>query len=69
MTVLGVLSSSEAFLNFLKEFAERKSFSEIRDDDQGLVTMTMSVLLSQTSMIHWIASGPIHYIHWIVKLF
>ena len=45
MTVLEIISSSETFLeitlSFLKEFAERKSYSEIRDDYQELVMLTM----------------------------
>ena len=70
--VLVVISSSKAFLetalSFLKKFAERKSFSEIRDDDQELVMLTMVDLLSQSSVIHWRAPGPFSYTHRIVKL-
>src|SRR6218665_1067745 len=72
MTVLEVISSSETFLettlSFLKEFAERKSYSEIRDDYQELVMLTMVNLPRQSSIIHWIASGSFHYTQWIAKL-
>src|SRR6218665_912932 len=72
MTVLEVISSSKTFLettlSFLKEFAERKSYSEIRDDYQELVMLIMVNLPSQSSIIHWIASGSFHYTHWIAKL-
>jgi len=68
MTVLEVISSSETFLettlSFLKEFAERKSYSEIRDDYQELVMLTMVNLPSQSSIIHWIALAP-----WVISLY
>src|SRR6218665_1386471 len=55
LTELEVISSSETFLettlSFLKEFAERKSYSEIRDDYQELVMQTMVNLPRQSSII------------------
>jgi len=72
MTVLEVRSGSEAFheaaLGVLKEFAERRSFSDITDDYQEFVMLTMVVLLSLSSIIHWGAPGTIRYAHWIAKL-
>jgi len=55
-------------LSFLKEFAERRSFSEITDDYQELVTLTMAFLLSLSSIIHWKVPGPILYAHGIAKV-
>src|SRR6218665_592735 len=72
MRVLEVISSSETFyetaLSFLKEFATRRSYSEITDNYQEFVMLTMIVLLGLSSIIHWIAPGPTRYAHWIVKL-
>jgi len=75
MTELEVISSSETFLetiiSFLKEFAERKSYSEIRDDYQELLMLTMVSMVnlpSQSSIIHNRAPGSFHYTHWIAKL-
>jgi len=69
MTILEVISGSEAFhktaLSFMKEFAERRSYSEITDDYQEFVMLTMVGLLSLSSIIHWRAPGPIRYAHWI----
>ena len=57
MTVLEVISGSEAFhetaLSFLKKFAESRPYSEVRDDYQELVVLTMGVLLSLSPIIHW----------------
>lgn len=56
MAVLEFISGSEAFheiaLSFFKELAERKSYSEIIDDYQALVMLTMVFLLNQSSIIH-----------------
>jgi len=56
MTVLEVISGSEAFhetaLSFLKEFAERRSYSEVTDDYQEFVMLTMVVLLGLSSINH-----------------
>src|SRR6218665_345701 len=72
ITVLEVISSSETFLEttlgFLKEFTERRSYSEIRDDYQQLVMLTMVDLPSQSSIIHWLPPGSFQYTHWIAKL-
>jgi len=62
MTVLEVISGSEAFhetttLRFLKKFAESRPLSEIREHYQELVMLTMVVLLSLSSIIHWRALG------------
>src|SRR6218665_3709833 len=50
MILLEVISGSEAFhdaaISFLKEFAERRSYSDITDDHQEFV------LLSLSSIIH-----------------
>src|SRR6218665_2276147 len=60
MTELEVISSSETFLettlSFLKEFADRKSYSDIRDDYQELVMLNMVNLPSQSSIIPWVIS-------------
>jgi len=49
MTVLQVIFGFEVLLHeitlsFLEKFAERKSYSEIRDDYQDLAMLTMVVL-------------------------
>jgi hypothetical protein len=57
---LEVISGAEALyekaLGFLKEFADRKSDSDItqiRDDYRELIELIMVVLGSQPSIIHW----------------
>ena len=69
---LEVTSGTESFhetaLAFLKEFAERKSYSETRDDYQELIELTMVVLGNQPAIIHWRAPGPIHHARWMAKL-
>src|SRR6218665_2124221 len=50
MTVLEVIAGYEAFhettLSFMKKFAESRPYSEVVDDYQELVALTMGVLLS-----------------------
>jgi len=50
------------------EFAGRRSYSEITNDYQEFVMLTMVVLLGLSSINHWRALGPIRYAHWIAKL-
>jgi len=61
MTVLEVIPGYEAFhetaLSFVKKFAESRPYSDIRDDYQELVTLTMVILLSLSSITHWRALG------------
>jgi len=39
----------------------------MRADYLELVTLTMVVLLSLSSIIHWRAIGPVLYAYWIAK--
>jgi hypothetical protein len=65
---LEVISGAEALyekaLGFLKEFGDRKSDSEIRDDYQELIELIMIVLVSQPSIYYSLESPA----HWMAKL-
>ncbi|KAK0068375.1 hypothetical protein Bpfe_002310 [Biomphalaria pfeifferi] len=57
---------SEKTVSFLTNFIDLKS--QIRDDYEQLIELTMIILGDPPKTIHWRAPGPVHHARWIAKL-
>ena len=62
----GTESFRKASLEFLTEIVSTKS--QVRDDYQELIELTLIVLGKPPENVHWRAPGPIHRARWMAKL-
>ena len=56
----------QSTLQFLAQMLERDT--QVRDDYQELIELTMVILGSPPEAIHWRSLGPVHHARWMVKL-
>ncbi|KAK0069028.1 hypothetical protein Bpfe_001210 [Biomphalaria pfeifferi] len=67
---LELTSSTDDFrentVSFLTNFVDLKS--QVRDDYEELIELTMIILGDPPKTIHWRAPGPVHHARWMAKL-